>query len=84
MSSQFAIPFEPDELKKIIIDCIEMLEKTESFKKLENRVIEEITSNINMDDIKISESQFDRREAAGSISASEEGALVVAGRVSSD
>lgn len=39
-----------------------MLEKTEPYKKLENRVIEEIISHINLDDVKISESQFDRRE----------------------
>lgn len=76
MSSQFAIPLDSAELKKIIIDCIEMLEKTEPFKKLENRVIEEITSNVNMDEIKISESQFDRREAAGPLSAGQEGPSV--------
>jgi len=32
MSSQFIIPFEGTELKQIIIDCIEMLEKTEEYK----------------------------------------------------
>lgn len=76
LSSQFAIPFEKSDLKQIIIDCLEMLEKTEPFKRLENRVLEEIISNVNLDDIKINESQFDRNKRLSSHSDNEQKSLI--------
>ena len=60
MSSQFYVPFDRSELKLIITNCIELREKTEEYKKLENRVMEEIVSNTDIRDIRISYSSFDR------------------------
>jgi phosphoribosylformylglycinamidine (FGAM) synthase PurS component len=70
LSSQFYIPMEKDELKKIISDCIELREKTEDFKKLENRVMEEIVSNTNIEEIQIESSAFSREESGEAIEAS--------------
>jgi hypothetical protein len=60
LSSQFYVPFDRSELKLIITNCIELREKTEEYKKLENRVMEEIVSNTDIRDIRISYSSFDR------------------------
>lgn len=65
MSSQCAIPLDRDELQQIIKDVIEAEEKTEPFKKLENRVMEEIISNTNVEDIKIDE-EFERGRVVSS------------------
>jgi hypothetical protein len=59
LSSQCAIPLEREELQQIVKDVIEAEEKTEPYKKLENRVMEEIISNTNVEDIKIDE-EFER------------------------
>lgn len=61
MSSQCAIPLDRSELQQIIKDVIEAEEKTEAFKRLENRVMEEIVSNTNVEEIKVDE-EFDRAQ----------------------
>lgn len=63
LSSQFYIPMEKVEIRKIIHDCIELREKTEDFKRLENRVMEEIVSNTNIQDIQFESSAFSRQES---------------------
>lgn len=69
LSSQCAIPFDKHELKQIIRDVIETEEKPEQFKKLENRVMEEIISNTNFDEIRIEDDEFERDDDVSVVSA---------------
>lgn len=69
LSSQCAIPLDKHELKQIIRDVIETEEKPEQFKKLENRVMEEIISNTNFDEIRIEDDEFDRDDNVSVVSA---------------
>lgn len=61
--SQCEITFERPEIKEIIKSVIFCEDKSETFKKLENRVIQEIISNANIDEIHIKEEDFKREEA---------------------
>ena len=58
LSSQWEIIFDKDQLRKIITDAIETNEKTDTYKKLENRVMNEIVGHINLDEIDIEEGLF--------------------------
>lgn len=69
LSSEFAIPLSEDELSQIIKDVIEAVDKTEPYKRLENRVMQEIVSNTNIDEIIIHEEEFVREEKVSSTKA---------------
>jgi len=63
-SSQWEITFDKSKIKDIIGNYIVSEKKSDAFMKLENRVIEEIISNANIEEIKI-EDGFDRLEDKG-------------------
>ena len=54
------------EIKEIIKTEIICDQKTENYSKLENRIIQEIISNVNIDDIEILEEEFKREEQSDS------------------
>lgn len=58
LSSQWEIIFDKDQLIKIISEVIETNEKSNTYKKLENRVMNEIVGSVNLDEIDIEEGLF--------------------------